>query len=111
MPSMLRTASVHGCAHRHACSSYTCGAFQGDSVNKVTSIALRVLGLVAGCTAFVMLAGGSVGLAQQAPGAAAGAPPAGQRGGAPGAPGQGGGRGPVVDTLGAGPWDFGGGAA
>jgi glucose/arabinose dehydrogenase len=77
-------------------------------------------GFAAACGAFVMLSGGSVGLAQQpaAGGAqqapAAAAPPAGQRGGAAAAPGQGGGRGPgrgEVDTLGTGPWDFGAGAA
>ena len=89
-------------------------------MNRMASVALRMGGFAAACGAFVMLSGGSVGLAQQpaAGGAqqapAAGAPPAGQRGGAAAAPGQGGGRGPgrgEVDTLGTGPWDFGAGAA
>jgi glucose/arabinose dehydrogenase len=78
------------------------------------AIALRVGGFVVACGAFVMLSGGSVGLAQQPAGAGAGVPPQGQRGGAAAAPAQGGGRGPgraEVDTLGTGPWDFGTGAA
>jgi aldose sugar dehydrogenase len=74
---------------------------------------LRVSGLVAACGAFAILAGNSIGLAQQAAPPAT-APATGQRGAAPGAPGggQGRGRGPVpVDTLGTGPWEFGAGAA
>jgi glucose/arabinose dehydrogenase len=74
-----------------------------------------VSSLAAACGTFAILAGSTIGLAQQAPPAAA--PAAGRQGapaGAPGAPagGQGRGRGPVAtDTLGAGPWDFGAGAA
>ena len=76
---------------------------------------LRLSGLVAACSALAIVAGSGIGLAQQAPPPAA-APAAGQRGAAPGAPGgaqgQGRGRGPApVDTLGAGPWNFGVGAA
>jgi aldose sugar dehydrogenase len=84
-------------------------------VNRVTSVALRLSGLATACGVFAILAGSTIGLAQQGPAPAA--PPAGGRPGGQGAPagapagGRGGGRGPVVDTLGAGPWDFGAGAA
>ena len=77
-------------------------------------VGLRVGGCAAACAAFVLLAGSSVGRAQQAPPAGTVPAPAGQRAGAPGGAAQGGGRGPgraEVDTLGAGPWDFGTGAA
>ena len=54
---------------------------------------------------FIAIASTSAGIAQQAPAAAAGQqPPAGGRQG--GGQGQGRGPAPVVDTLGAGPWEF-----
>jgi glucose/arabinose dehydrogenase len=68
------------------------------------------------CAAVVMIGGSGVGLAQQggpAPAAGAGQRGAGGGAAAPAGRGQGRGgpRGPAPDTLGAGPWDFGAGAA
>ncbi len=58
---------------------------------------------------FLSLAAGGRGIAQQTPAGARGAqPPGGRQGGAQGGAARGGGRGPapVVDTLGAGPWEY-----